>query len=412
MFSLCDALLCETTAQSLPDLSLSPFFERRWSSLYQALENGKINEEQLRQTWVEALLKDAVSDEPVWISVDSSSIARPEAKTSADRGIIHVANVPRGCKPISVGWQFSTVMVLPKEPSSWVGILDQRRIATSQTAIEVAITQLRALVPLLKRPVFILADRWYATAEFLQACYELDCQVLIRLKRNRKLYRAPVRTSAKGRPPLDGPLFQGSRQQTLGEAEAAWESQDEGGKTIKVTRWSGLHLRQARQLSLAVFRVEREGAKGNKRDPRESWFVSFNAAIPLEHVASHYKRRFSHEHAYRFLKQDLLWTGVHVRTPEQFERWSILVAVAFNQLVLARELGQACYRPWEPTARPVTPRQVRRVMGSILRQIGTPVHRCQPRGKSLGRAIGFRPQPAKRYAVVIKHPKKVASASG
>ncbi len=153
---------------------------------------------------------------------------------------------------------------------------------------------------------------------------------------------------------MDGPLFQGSRQETQGEAEAAWESQDEGGKTIKVTRWSGLHLRQARQLSLAVFRVEREGAKGSKRDPKISWFVSFNAAIPLEHVASHYKRRFSHEHGYRFLKQDLLWTGVHVRTPEQFERWSVLVAVAFNQLVLARELGQASYRPWEPTARPAT----------------------------------------------------------
>ncbi len=180
MFSLCDALLCETTAQSLPELSQSPFFERQWSSLYQALDNGKINEEHLRQAWVEALLEDTVSDEPIWISVDSSSIARPQAKTSADRGIIHVANVPCGCKPISVGWQFSTVMVLPEEPSSWVGILDQRRIATSQTAIEVAISQLRAVIPLLKRPVFILTDRRSATAEFLQACQQLGCQVLIR----------------------------------------------------------------------------------------------------------------------------------------------------------------------------------------------------------------------------------------
>lgn len=412
MFNLCDALLCETTAHSLPELSQSPFFERHWSCLYQALENGKINEDHLRQAWVEALLEDSPLDEPVWISVDSSSIARPEAKTSADRGIIHVANLPRACKPISVGWQFSTIMLLPEEPGSWVGILDQQRIATSQTATQVAIAQLRTLVPLLKRSVIILADRWYATADFLQACQELGCQVLIRLKRNRKLYRPPVRKTARGRPPLDGPLFQGTRPETLGGAEAIWESQDETGKTITVTRWSGLHVRQARQLPLTVFRVEREGAKGNKRDPRESWFICLNETIPLQHVVKRYQRRFSHEHGYRFLKQDLFWTRVHVRTPEQFERWSCLLAVAFNQLVLARELGQASYRPWEPACRPITPRQVRRVMGSILRQIGTPAHPCQPRGKSPGRAMGFHPQPAKRYEVVVKHPKKVASASG
>ena len=115
--------------------------------------------------------------------MDASSIARPEAETSEDRGIIHVSNLPRACKPISVGWQFSTVMLLPQETcSSWVGILDQRRIATKH---EVAIAQLRALAPLLGRPVLVLADRWYATADFLRACQELGFQVLIRLKSKR-----------------------------------------------------------------------------------------------------------------------------------------------------------------------------------------------------------------------------------
>ena len=39
-------------------------------------------------------------------------------------------------------------MLLPEQPSSWVGILEQRRIGTDQTAIEVGIEQLRALLPL------------------------------------------------------------------------------------------------------------------------------------------------------------------------------------------------------------------------------------------------------------------------
>jgi hypothetical protein len=415
LFNLCDALLCEDRARSLPELSQSPFFERAWPSLYQALSDGLINEAKLREAWVKALLAEMPMGEPIWISVDASSIPRPEAETSQDRGIIHVSNLPRAAKPISVGWQFSTVMLLPEQPSSWVGILDQQRISTEQTAIGVAIAQLRAVVPLVQRPIIIVADRWYATAEFLRACQELGCQVLIRLKRNRKLYRPPVRTSRKGRMPLDGPLFQGTRPETVTGAEAVWMSHDEKGHLVTVSRWSELHFRQAREVPVRVFCVQRDGAKDSKRDPRISWFVSLDehpVSIPLAQVMSSYGRRFSHEHGYRYLKQDLFWGEAHVRTPEQFERWSLVVSIVMNQLRLARDLGQACYRPWEGRRQAVTPRQVRRVMPAILSQVGTPAHRCQRRGKSPGRAVGFHPEPAPRYNVVIKGPTKPSKPSG
>src|SRR5437763_1650339 len=87
----------------------------------------------------------------------------------------------------------------------------------------------RTRLPLSEHQIIILADRWYATADFLRACKALGCQVLIRLKRNRKLYRPPVRTSPKGRPPLDGPLFQGSRPNTVYGTEASLMSYDEKG---------------------------------------------------------------------------------------------------------------------------------------------------------------------------------------
>jgi hypothetical protein len=118
LFNLCDALLCEEQARSLPELSHSPFFEREWPSLYQSLEHGKINEAALRQIWVNVLLSEMAVSQTIWISVDASSIPRPEAETSEDRGIIHVSNLPRAAKPISVGWQCSTVMLLPQEASS------------------------------------------------------------------------------------------------------------------------------------------------------------------------------------------------------------------------------------------------------------------------------------------------------
>jgi DDE superfamily endonuclease len=413
LFNLADALLSESQAQSLPELSLSPFFERQWPSIYEALSDGRINVEQLRALWVNVLLAERAESDPIWIGVDTSNLSRDDAVTSADRTIIHLANLPLVDKAIGIGWTFSTVVLLPEQVSSWTPILDQQRVSSEQTAIGVAIAQLQALQPLFgTRRVIVLADRWYSTPEFLRACHELGYSVLIRLTSHRKLYRAPVRTHQRGAPPKDGPLFQGKRPETHGPADELWSEQEPSGRRVQISRWSHLHFQQDRELELSVIRVEREAAKGTKRDPRVSWFVMLDESIPLSQVREQYRRRFSQEHCYRFLKQELLWTCVHVRTPEQFERWSWVVALVVNQLYLARQLGQALHRPWERTDRPVTPQQVRRVMPTIVLQVGTPARRCQPRGKSPGRAKGFRPEPAPRFPVVRKTPNVPLKASG
>jgi hypothetical protein len=156
-----------------------------------------------------------------------------------------------------------------------------------------------------------------------------------------------------------------------------------------------------------VIRVLREAARDTKRDPRESWFLwTSQEDIPLEQVRAWYRKRFSQEHGYRYLKQDLLWTQAHLRTPEQVERWSWIVACACNQLLLSKQLGQAVLRPWESKQRAVTPRQVRRVMSSILVQVGTPAKPPKPRGKSPGWCKGRVRTPAPRFLVVRK-PKPV-----
>jgi hypothetical protein len=295
---------------------------------------------------------------------------RLEAESSPDRGMIYVPNMPHASKPVSVGWQFSTVMLLPDQPSSWVGGLDQCRIGTEQSAIGVGIEQLRALLPQIKRQVIVLADRWYAVARFVCACRELGCSALIRLKRNRKLYRRapPRKEKQRGAPCKHGPLFQGTRPETYGAAEASWEGSDEHGKRVLVSCWKQLHFREAPEAEVCVIRVQREAARESKRDPRESWFIwTGSQEVPLEQVRAWYRKRFSQEHGYRFLKQDLLWQEAHLRTPQQVERWSWLLACACNHLLLSKQLGLALQRPWESKRRPVTPQQVRRMMPSILR---------------------------------------------
>jgi hypothetical protein len=182
----------------------------------------------------------------------------------------------------------------------------------------VAIDQLRRLKPLFgKRRVIVLADHWYGTPEMLRACHELGYSVLIRLKSNRKLYRKPVRRFKLGRPPQDGPLLQGTRPETLGDPSATWETSDQQGRITRVSRFDEVHFQQDRDLLLSVIRVERTSAQGTRRDPRLSWFLTLDTQVPLEQVPQRYGLRFSEEHLFRFLKQDLLWLAAHLRTPEQ-----------------------------------------------------------------------------------------------
>jgi hypothetical protein len=237
----------------------------------------------------------------------------------------------------------------------------------------------------------------------------LNCSALIRLKRNRKLYRPapPRKPKQRGAPCKHGPLFQGTRPQTHGPADAEWEGTDEQGKRVVVSCWKGLHFREAPEAEVCVIRVQREAARDSKRDPKISWFIwTGRQDVPLEQVRPWYRKRFSHEHGYRFLKQDLLWQQAHLRTPEQVERWSWIVACACNQLLLSKQIGLAVVRPWERKQRAVTPRQVRRVMPTILQQVGTPALPPKLRGKSPGWRTGRQRTPAPRFPVV-KKPKPV-----
>jgi hypothetical protein len=171
-----------------------------------------------------------------------------------------------------------------------------------------------------------------------------------------------------------------------------------------------LHYKQCRQVTVTVIRVTRHGATGKKRDPRVSWFVWLGVELlPLADVWPTYRRRYSQEHGFRFEKQDLLWTAPRLRTPEQFQRWTDIVAAARNQLVLARNAVAAQRYPWEAQQRAATPRQVRRAMNQILAQLGTPTQPPQPRGKSSGRRCGAKVKPAPRYPVVSKASAKQGS---
>ena len=403
LFNAVDALLTETQAQSFPELSLSPCFERRWCSLYEAFEDGRIDQQRLRRVFVRYLLPPS-KGEQLWLGLDATSIERPQSQTSSDRTVVYKPNLPQGCKPISYGWQFSTVVLLPEQPSSWTAVLDQQRIRAAQTSVEVAAAQLRQLAPLLGGRPIVASDRWYSCAPFLLATEGLPFDKLLRLKRKRVLYGpAPAPTGKRGAPRKDGERFQCGDPSTYGPAAGSWQGSDANGHPVEVTWWTGLHLPKARHIEVTVIRVLRHRATERPRDPRESWFLWDGPAdAGVSAVALGYRRRYSHEHGYRFDKQALLWAEPRLRTPAQFERWSQIVAIVHNHLVLACPQVQASLRPWETNQRPASPQHVRRAMANIVAQLGTPARSPKPRGKSPGRPKGAVIPPAPRYPVVYK----------
>ena len=144
LFNTVDALITETQAQSFPELSFSPSFERQWHSLYEAFEDGKIDQKRLQSVFL-AYLPPASVGKRVIYGLDATQIERPVSSTSPHRTAMPMHNiphaVPKKSTPITFGWKYSTMTVLPNETSSWSYIMDQRRIPSDKTDIQVAFEQ-------------------------------------------------------------------------------------------------------------------------------------------------------------------------------------------------------------------------------------------------------------------------------
>jgi hypothetical protein len=187
---------------------------------------------------------------------------------------------------------------------------------------------------------------------------------------------------------------------------------------VRVRAWCGLHsktqshsttgTRQARPISkgtLVLVEVSRLPRKTREPQVLWLWYWGPDADKPdLNLLWRSYVRRFDLEHTFRFLKQTLNWTGPRVRHPEQADRWSWLVLIAYTQLRLARNCVAEERLPWERTLEPgkLTPYRVRRRFWSLLLELGTPAKAPKPCGRSPGKPKGRLTGPAKRYPAIKK----------
>lgn len=415
LFELVESLLLSPIIRSAVELSQSPVFRRRFPSVYDALDNGRIDPTALRQVIAAAEPDEAliVADYAVY-ALDTTITPRPDASTVPDLSKVYSAEHDKAIP----AHQFSWLGRVIARGQSWFAPREVERVPTSSTPGEVGAKQVRRLAadPTPTAAKVVTADSHYACPHFLGAFVGLAPRVvvLVRLASNRVLFGPPPPpTGKRGRPRLHGTKL---ALRAPGNPERK-ETVRRSGQEFRLSGWSNQHLKPLPTLVGLVLRVEFIKADGTPRYKRPLWlFWSGRQDVALADLVTMYLLRFQVEHFFRFAKQRLGLLVAHLGDLTPIETWVQVVALAYWQLLLARQLVKPTYRPWDPTARqdpnrPLTPGQVLDAWRIFSRTLDTPAVAPKPAGKAPGRAPGYQPKLKPRRPVAkAKIPRVKAAA--
>jgi DDE superfamily endonuclease len=414
LFELMEAALASAGPATLARLSLAPPFRRRWPSAPDALADGTVDVARCRALLRARLAAEPAGGRPVWAG-DGTTWPRPAAKTSPARTYGHRSGAGIPQDGVAPAWEYEWLVEVPAGPGSWVRPLDVRRrgpTAGPPTAVVVALlgaalAERPAGAP---RPVVAL-DSTYDPVGLARA--RLAADGLVRLRSNRKFYRAPAPYPGRGtRARKHGPVFKLGDPSTHGPPDASAVGQDPTHGRVQVDVWRDLHVQTAADAPFAVLRVQVERLPRRARAPAPLWLAWVGQELPADPLDGWrwYGRRFTLEHGFRFLKQELGWTTVRPADPAAADRWTWLLALALWQLWLARPLVADRRLPWERPLPPerLTPGRVRRAFAGLLPGLGTPARPPTPRGNSPGRRRGQRPGPRPRHPVARRPQKRAA----
>lgn len=424
LFELADAVICtEGPVTSLVELSLASVFRRGHGALYDALAQGTIDEERLRD-----LLADQLpSDGPSIFGVDVTTFPRPNAECSPDRGLHYAPCRCDGDRKVVPGWEFQWVTALEWGRSSWTLPVDARRLPQGSCTVTSAAEQIRDLTRRLgtrpsteqAAPMFVL-DQGYAAAALTHALGDLPVQTLVRIAGDRVFYdgRPGPRKPGPGRNGIHGRRFALATAVNLRRPDQMLIVPDTTNYgRVEVRAWHNMHQRVARSgyfarlgdelfarlpiIEGAVLEVRVERLPDGRSPHRTMWLWHSGPHTPdLDVCWRAYLRRFDMEHTFKLMKSQLGWTAARLRHPEQAVRWTWLLIAAYAQLRLARDLATDLRRPWERRPRPgkhLTPYRVRRAFRHVRDRLGTPARLPKTSHPGPGRPPGGRNTPAPRH---------------
>jgi hypothetical protein len=416
LFDLLDALIAEGSVSSFAMLSQSERFQRKWPSLYAAVEDGGVNSGWLRQYLVEQVPSQGICIFPI----DGSPWPRPRSRTLDDRQYVYQASTDVNGGTVTIGYPYSLLEWCAEPHSSWSLPVDVRRVSSTQTAQEVGAEQIGALAEAragcLEALDIVPADGKYGNAGFLRAVKGLRTGILARLRCDRVLYQAPPPHNGKrGRPKTHGERFAFKEPETWRAPDEIMELEDPHFGKVHLERWSMLHEKKGADVPYDVIcacvHLERS------QPPAAVWFAWLAPpAIPAHFILTAetlwraYISRWPIEPGIHFRKDSLCWTLPRFQSKEAGDRWTELTAIACWILFLARTIVADAPLPWQKPQQRLTPQRVQQSIRPIFALIGSPARPPKLRGKAPGWPKGRHRTPKPRYPVAKKHPTAAQTA--
>jgi hypothetical protein len=410
MFDLLDALISEGAVSSFAMLSQSSQFQRKWPSLYAAVEDGELDSK-----WLRSYLAGQVPQQGICVfPLDGSPWPRPRSRVLDDRQFVYQASSAINGGTVTIGYPYSLLEWCAESHSSWSLPIDVRRVPSSQTTQEVGAEQIKALanarIACLEALDIIAADGKYGNAGFLRSVKGLRCGILARLRCDRVLHCSPpLPTGKKGRPKVHGERFAFKEPETWGTPAEVIELEDPYWGKVRLERWKQLHEKKGADVPYDVIRAcvhqERE------HPPKALWLAwlapcQFPAGmtVTVETIWRAYISRWPVEPGIYFRKETLGWTMPRFQTKEAGDRWTELTATACWMIFLARPIVADAPLPWQKSQQRLTPQRVQQSIRPIFTLIGSPARPPKLRGKAPGWRKGRQRTPKQCYAVVKKTP--------
>lgn len=396
------------------EVSESPLFRRKFSSIYDVLRNGKLSLERIRRALYRNQPADGaeIAGYEVY-ATDATDHVHAEAETLEDR----TQSKKGRHAPKLIGHRYSWLVRILSQAPSWGMPQDVERIESQQTDSEVAAEQVKALDKQSTKRKVVVADSLYGNYVFLVAFLVVTTVVaLVRLRSNRVLYEEPPEAvpGQKGRPRKHGAKFKLREPHRPPDRH---EITTVMGQAVRLCAWHDLHFYRLPALVGLVLTVEFLKADGSPRFQRPLYlFWTGPQSVALADLCQMYLWRFAIEHMFRFLKQHMGLDTCRSPDPECHELWVWCCAIAQAQLLLIRDEVVQHRPPWHKhydahgRPRKLTARQTQRNALPFLLALGTPASSPQPAGKGPGRPLGYSSKPRPRHPVIKKGKSAAKSA--
>lgn len=404
-FDLLDALTVAGHVNSPVALSEETPFRRKFSSVFDTLQNAELDFDQLLSALYDHQPSDSELIEGYELyGLDTTPNERPEAETLEDR----VSLKSEKDEPVRYGHKYSWLTRLVKWGTSWAAPVDVQRVAASNTDSHAGAVQVEELDQRHPKPKVIVADSLYGNHFFLAVFLRVKHALgLVRVRSNMVFCGPPkpYQKGQRGRPAKHGTKFKLSAPPRPADQQDTFQLREQ---SVRLQAWEGLHLKKLPDLVGMVLKVEFLRPDGTPRYKRPLWlFWTGPTTTPLKALCLMYLWRFAIEHYFRFLKQHLGLNANQSTDTVCTDHWMWLCGLAYWQLLLMRDEVKDALPAWYPAktlsdSRIYTPGQVQRDALRFLKALGTPASTPRHAGKGKGRAKGYHPPARTRFSIVKK----------